>query len=107
RVSRRAVTAGINSGNAVAATATPGIKAARQSESAAKLFDGSTVSATTRHQFLQIGVLQMIKFLLSDVPDPPERPLVISYTSKAVNISWAPGVNSHNTPISQYVIYTR
>ncbi|EZA52070.1 hypothetical protein X777_09078, partial [Ooceraea biroi] len=45
--------------------------------------------------------------LLSDVPDPPERPLVISYTSKAVNISWAPGVNSHNTPISQYVIYTR
>ncbi|RLU16101.1 hypothetical protein DMN91_011859 [Ooceraea biroi] len=43
----------------------------------------------------------------ADVPDPPERPLVISYTSKAVNISWAPGVNSHNTPISQYVIYTR
>ncbi|EGI65015.1 hypothetical protein G5I_06476 [Acromyrmex echinatior] len=45
--------------------------------------------------------------ILRDVPDPPERPLVISYTSKAVNISWAPGVNSHNTPISQYVIYTR
>ncbi|KYN38007.1 hypothetical protein ALC56_07631 [Trachymyrmex septentrionalis] len=44
---------------------------------------------------------------VGDVPDPPERPLVISYTSKAVNISWAPGVNSHNTPISQYVIYTR
>ncbi|XP_050457004.1 tyrosine-protein phosphatase 99A isoform X3 [Cataglyphis hispanica] len=49
----------------------------------------------------------VIKLIVRDVPDPPERPLVISYTSKAVNISWAPGVNSHNTPISQYVIYTR
>jgi len=64
-----------------------------------EIVDDLTVSTATN--------LRMIKFLLSDVPDPPERPLVISYTSKAVNISWAPGVNSHNTPISQYVIYTR
>ncbi|XP_043500700.1 tyrosine-protein phosphatase 99A isoform X2 [Polistes fuscatus] len=49
----------------------------------------------------------VIKLIVQDVPDPPERPLITSFTSKSVNLSWAPGANSHNNPISHYVIYTR
>ncbi|XP_076676984.1 putative receptor-type tyrosine-protein phosphatase mosPTP-1 isoform X3 [Andrena cerasifolii] len=49
----------------------------------------------------------IIKLMVQDVPDPPDRPLVTSFTSKSVNLSWAPSANSHNNPISHYVIETR
>ncbi|XP_034171588.1 putative receptor-type tyrosine-protein phosphatase mosPTP-1 isoform X3 [Osmia lignaria lignaria] len=49
----------------------------------------------------------VIKLMVQDVPDPPERPLLTNLTSRSVNLSWAPSANSHNNPISHYVIETR
>ncbi|KAG7198503.1 hypothetical protein KM043_005876 [Ampulex compressa] len=51
------------------------------------------------------GATSLRAFL--DVPDPPERPLITMFTSRSVSLSWAPSANSHNNPISHYVIYTR
>ncbi|XP_076236366.1 putative receptor-type tyrosine-protein phosphatase mosPTP-1 isoform X2 [Calliopsis andreniformis] len=49
----------------------------------------------------------VIKLIVQDVPNPPDRPLVTNFTSKSVNLSWAPSVNSYNNPISYYIIETR
>ncbi|OTF70572.1 hypothetical protein BLA29_004627 [Euroglyphus maynei] len=32
------------------------------------------------------------------VPDPPGKPFIMSFTSRSVNLSWAPSFNSHNSP---------
>ncbi|OAD61167.1 hypothetical protein WN48_00486 [Eufriesea mexicana] len=44
--------------------------------------------------------------LLSDVPDPPDRPLISNFTSRSVRLSWVASRNSHNNPILYYVIET-
>ena len=44
---------------------------------------------------------------LTDVPDPPGRPLIMGFTSRSVNLSWAPSLSSHGSPVSHYIIYTR
>lgn len=46
-------------------------------------------------------------FLLTDVPDPPERPLIISFTSRYVNISWAHSQDPRNDPVTDFIIQTR
>lgn len=46
-------------------------------------------------------------FVLADVPDPPGRPIATNFTSRSVTISWAPSENSHNNPISHYIINVR
>ena len=45
--------------------------------------------------------------LTTDVPDPPGRPLIMGFTSRSVNLSWAPSLSSHGSPISHYIIHTR
>lgn len=45
--------------------------------------------------------------LLSDVPDPPDRPLISNFTSRSVRLSWVASRNSHNNPILYYVIETQ
>ncbi|XP_076316629.1 putative receptor-type tyrosine-protein phosphatase mosPTP-1 isoform X2 [Tachypleus tridentatus] len=42
-----------------------------------------------------------------DIPDPPGMPLVMGFTSRSVNLSWAPSINSHNSPILHYIIHVR
>ncbi|XP_046481648.1 tyrosine-protein phosphatase 99A isoform X1 [Neodiprion pinetum] len=49
----------------------------------------------------------IVKLMVQDVPDPPGRPLIMAFTSRSVNLSWAASANSHNNPISNYVIYIR
>ncbi|XP_076619526.1 putative receptor-type tyrosine-protein phosphatase mosPTP-1 isoform X3 [Colletes latitarsis] len=48
-----------------------------------------------------------IQLVVQDVPDPPERPMIINFTTRSVNLSWAPNVNSHYNPIWHYVIETK
>lgn len=45
--------------------------------------------------------------LLSDVPDPPGRPLIMGFTSRSVNLSWAPSKDTHHSPITHYIIHVR
>ena len=42
-----------------------------------------------------------------DVPDPPGRPLIMGFTSRSVNLSWAPSLSSHGSQVTHYIIYTR
>ena len=43
----------------------------------------------------------------TDVPDPPGRPLIMGFTSRSVNLSWAPSLSSHGSQVTHYIIYTR
>ena len=43
----------------------------------------------------------------ADVPSTPGKPLIMSFTSRTVNLSWAPPLDSHNAPIMEYVIRQR
>ncbi|UXI20835.1 hypothetical protein NH340_JMT06778 [Sarcoptes scabiei] len=49
----------------------------------------------------------MARLLVQDVPDPPGKPFIMSFTSRSVNLSWAPSINSHNSPVLNYIIHTR
>ncbi|XP_043479627.1 tyrosine-protein phosphatase 99A isoform X2 [Leptopilina heterotoma] len=49
----------------------------------------------------------ILRIIVQDVPDAPERPMVKSFTSRSVELSWAPSANFHNNPISHYVVYVR
>ncbi len=42
-----------------------------------------------------------------DVPDPPERPLIVSFTSRYVNLSWAHSQDPRNAPVVDYIIQIR
>ncbi|KXJ77040.1 hypothetical protein RP20_CCG008428 [Aedes albopictus] len=49
----------------------------------------------------------VVDLLVQDVPDPPGRPLVLSFTSRTVNLSWAYTQDPRNAPINNFVIETR
>ncbi|XP_055902453.1 tyrosine-protein phosphatase 99A isoform X2 [Eupeodes corollae] len=49
----------------------------------------------------------IVDLLVQDVPDPPERPLLMSFTSRSVNLSWAHSQHSRNTPVTHFIIETR
>ncbi|KAF5274565.1 hypothetical protein FQA39_LY07177 [Lamprigera yunnana] len=49
----------------------------------------------------------MVAMTKRDVPDPPGRPLVVSFTSRSVNISWAPTQHTHYSPVTHHIIHTR
>ncbi|XP_021710392.1 tyrosine-protein phosphatase 99A isoform X2 [Aedes aegypti] len=49
----------------------------------------------------------LVDLLVQDVPDPPGRPLVLSFTSRTVNLSWAYTQDPRNAPINNFVIETR
>ncbi|GFR09069.1 tyrosine-protein phosphatase 99A [Trichonephila clavata] len=42
-----------------------------------------------------------------DIPDPAGMPLIMGFTSRSVNLSWAPSVDNHNSPILHYIIHVR
>ncbi|CAG2121021.1 unnamed protein product, partial [Medioppia subpectinata] len=45
--------------------------------------------------------------IISDVPDPPGKPLLMGFTSRSVNLSWAPSFDTHHSPVVNYIIHTR
>ncbi|XP_063218642.1 protein sidekick-2-like [Bacillus rossius redtenbacheri] len=49
----------------------------------------------------------LVRLVVQDVPDPPGRPLIMGFTSRAVNLSWAPPQDTHNSPIMHYIIQVR
>ncbi|XP_032576252.1 tyrosine-protein phosphatase 99A isoform X2 [Drosophila sechellia] len=49
----------------------------------------------------------IVDLLVQDVPDPPERPLLISFTSRSVNLSWAHSQHPRNAPVTHFIIETR
>ncbi|XP_036323044.1 tyrosine-protein phosphatase 99A isoform X2 [Rhagoletis pomonella] len=49
----------------------------------------------------------IVDLLVHDVPDPPERPLLISFTSRSVNLSWAHSQHPRNAPVTHFIIETR
>ncbi|XP_058837647.1 contactin-1-like [Topomyia yanbarensis] len=49
----------------------------------------------------------LVDLLVQDVPDPPGRPMVISFTSRSVDLSWANSQDARSTPITNFIIETR
>ncbi|XP_067128847.1 tyrosine-protein phosphatase 99A-like isoform X4 [Centruroides vittatus] len=49
----------------------------------------------------------VVKLFVQDVPDPPGMPLMMGFTSRSANLSWAPSGNNHYSPIKYYVIFLR
>ncbi|KAF5300366.1 hypothetical protein FQR65_LT00987 [Abscondita terminalis] len=49
----------------------------------------------------------LVRLIVQDVPDPPGRPLIMSFTSRSVNLSWAPTQDTHYSPVTHYIIHTR
>lgn len=60
-------------------------------------------------RYLFLVVIKMIKcsFYFSDVPDAPERPLITSFTSRSMNLSWAHSQEPRNAPVTHFLIETR
>ncbi|XP_015928066.1 putative receptor-type tyrosine-protein phosphatase mosPTP-1 isoform X2 [Parasteatoda tepidariorum] len=48
-----------------------------------------------------------LRLLVQDVPDPPGMPLIMSFTSRSVNLSWAPSIDNHHSSIIHYIIHVR
>ncbi|KAL3289738.1 hypothetical protein HHI36_023136 [Cryptolaemus montrouzieri] len=49
----------------------------------------------------------IVRLLVQDVPDPPGRPLIVSFTSRSVNLSWAPSQDTHHSHVTHYIIHVR
>ncbi|KAK9695204.1 hypothetical protein QE152_g33020 [Popillia japonica] len=49
----------------------------------------------------------LVRLIVQDVPEPPGRPLIMSFTSRSVNLSWAPSQDTHHSPVTHYIIHTR
>ncbi|XP_055616400.1 protein sidekick-2-like [Toxorhynchites rutilus septentrionalis] len=49
----------------------------------------------------------IVDLIVQDVPDPPGRPLVLSFTSRSVHLSWAHSQDSRNAPVANFIIETR
>ncbi|XP_037087652.1 tyrosine-protein phosphatase 99A-like [Pollicipes pollicipes] len=50
---------------------------------------------------------RIVKLEVQGVPSPPGRPMVIKHTSRHIDLSWAPSLQTNNSPIKHYVIQTR
>ncbi|XP_054721502.1 tyrosine-protein phosphatase 99A-like [Uloborus diversus] len=48
-----------------------------------------------------------LRLLVQDVPDPPGMPLILTFTSRSVNLSWAPSIDNHHSFILHYIIHIR
>ncbi|XP_065074561.1 protein sidekick-1-like [Ochlerotatus camptorhynchus] len=49
----------------------------------------------------------IVDLLVQDVPEPPGRPLVLSFTSRSVHLSWAHSQDPRNAPIMYFIIESR
>ncbi|GJQ68134.1 hypothetical protein Trydic_g10717 [Trypoxylus dichotomus] len=49
----------------------------------------------------------LVRLIVQDIPDPPGRPLIMSFTSRSVNLSWAPSQDTHHSVVTHYIVHTR
>ncbi|XP_055699332.1 tyrosine-protein phosphatase 99A isoform X3 [Phlebotomus papatasi] len=49
----------------------------------------------------------IVDLIVQDVPKRPGRPLITSFTSRAVNLSWPYAQDPRNAPVSHFIIETR
>jgi len=64
----------------------------------------------TKHAFKDLLYLYhsySFYFMFTDVPAPPERPLITYFTSRQVNLSWAHLQDSRNDPVIDFIIQIR
>ena len=73
------------------------------------LENGSVILTETVTQDLRLFsfAFHTVFIFAADVPSTPGKPLIMSFTSRTVNLSWAPPLDSHNAPIMEYVIRQR
>lgn len=57
----------------------------------------------TRTQFHAVFCM----YVCIDVPTAPERPLITSFTSRSMNLSWAHSQEPRNAPVTHFLIETR
>jgi hypothetical protein len=48
-----------------------------------------------------------IELVVLDVPEEPSRPLITSFTSRSVNLSWTQNQHPKNEPVTDFVLETR
>ncbi|XP_013779211.1 tyrosine-protein phosphatase 99A-like [Limulus polyphemus] len=49
----------------------------------------------------------ILRLFVQDIPDRTGMPLIMGFTSRSVNLSWAPSIDNHYSPIIHYVIHIR
>ncbi|XP_076362408.1 putative receptor-type tyrosine-protein phosphatase mosPTP-1 isoform X1 [Tachypleus tridentatus] len=49
----------------------------------------------------------ILRLFVQDIPDRTGMPLIMGFTSRSVNLSWAPSVDNHFSPIIHYIIHVR
>lgn len=60
------------------------------------------------HVFFSVRLYSLIFCLyFIDVPDAPERPLITSFTSRSMNLSWAHSQEPRNAPVTHFLVETR
>lgn len=66
-----------------------------------------TQSTQLRNFVVLIAFYSFSLFIFTDVPAPPERPLITYFTSRQVNLSWAHLQDSRNDPVIDFIIQIR
>lgn len=51
--------------------------------------------------------LDIIELVIHDVPEPPSRPMITSFTSRSVNLSWAQNQHPKNEQVTDFILETR
>lgn len=51
--------------------------------------------------------LEFIDLVVHDVPEPPNRPMITSFTSRSVNLSWAQNQDPKNEPVNDFILESR
>lgn len=53
------------------------------------------------------AALDAIDLVVHDVPETPTRPMITSFTSRNVSLSWTSIQDPHNEPVTHFIIETR
>jgi receptor-type tyrosine-protein phosphatase gamma len=51
--------------------------------------------------------VDIVELVVHDVPESPSRPMITSFTSRSVNLSWAQNQHPKNEPVTDFVLETR
>lgn len=51
--------------------------------------------------------VDIVELVVHDVPEAPSRPMITSFTSRSVNLSWAQNQHPKNEPVTDFLLETR
>ena len=51
--------------------------------------------------------LDIVELVIHDAPEPPSRPMITSFTSRSVNLSWAQNQHPKNEQVTDFILETR